>query len=692
MQKFYKPTRVAVIFVMMSLLAALYLSTLYKLQLYDTGADENAWLPRGTSEQPVTLTADRGDILDRNGVPLVSTRPVYNITLSRETLLERQDFNDILLRLIHMAIDNDVEYIDTFPVTIGAPFAYLYDMTDTQRGNLEFYLEKYKKTFGIDGEISASDLIIKMKEHYGLDYTTNISDARLVIGVRYELEMRAIKSMNPYIFANDVSMDFLTLIKTHPFPGVSIETGAQRVYHTTYAAHLLGYTGKMSSTEYNDIYKPLGYSYNAIVGKDGAEKSFESFLHGSDGAQTITISDDGTVMDVKTTKEPIPGENVLLSIDIGLQAVCEEALAAKINVINADPERTEEDKVTGGAVVVLDVRTGEVLASASYPTYDLSNISKNYTDLLNNDSLPLLNRATQGIYLPGSTFKMVTALTGLRTEKIIPMTEYYDGGKFTKYEDNQPKCWIYEQTGVGHGYENVVTALRDSCNVFFYWLGDEVGNTALIKTAGDFGLGSRTGIELPEAAGILADRNWKVDKGIDTGWWNADTYQAAIGQGYNQFTPIQMANYVATIANGGTHYSLTMLSNIRSADYTSVIYQPQPKVLNIVSGSEWIPYLQEGMKLVATDGTAKGVFKDYPIPVAAKTGTVQTGITMGNASLNNGVFVCYAPADDPQIAISLVVEKGTSGSTIMEIARDIMDYYFHEDAKPIVMEDNAILP
>ncbi len=448
----------------------------------------------------------------------------------------------------------------------------------------------------------------------------------------------------------------------------------------------------MSSTEYNDIYKPLGYSYNAIVGKEGVEKAFENYLHGSDGSQIITTRDDGTVIDVKTNKEPIPGQNIFLSVDIGLQAVCEKALAAKIDLINMD--REDEDKATGGAVVVLDVNTGETLASASYPTYDPANLSKNFADLLDDPTKPLFNRATQGIYLPGSTYKMVTALTGLRTGKIIPTTKYFDGGIFTKYDDNKPKCWIYEQTGVGHGDENVVTALRDSCNVFFYWLGDEVGNDALVSTAADLGLGSKTGIELPERAGILADRDWKIDQGIDTGWWAADTVQAAIGQAYSQFTPIQLANYVATIANGGTRYSLTMLSSIRSADFTSIIYAPQPKVLNIVYGSEWIPTLQQGMKLVASDpkGTAQKVFKDYPIAVAAKTGTVQTGETSGNASLNNGVFVCYAPADDPQIAISLVVEKGTSGSTIMEIARDIMDYYFHEGVKPAVIEDNAILP
>ncbi len=424
--------------------------------------------------------------------------------------------------------------------------------------------------------------------------------------------------------------------------------------------------------------------------------AFEDYLHGSDGEQIITTSGDGAVIDVETTKEPVPGQNVFLSIDIGLQAVCEDALMAKISTINAEPERTEEDdKVTGGAVVVEDVRTGDLLASASYPTYDLANLSKNITDLNNNTNRPLINRATQGIYLPGSTFKMVTALAGLVNGIITPETTFSCTGIYTEYEDVNftPRCWIYDQSGIGHGGENVVTALRDSCNVFFYQLGDKLDVNGINPTARELGFGSKTGIELQESTGVLADREWKQENmPNDPGWWAGNSVQTAIGQGFSRYTPIQLANYVATIANGGTHYSLTMLSNIRSADFTSVIYEQEPKVLNMVNGKEWMSYIQEGMKLVATEGTAKGEFKDYPIPVAAKTGTVQTGITEGNASLNNGVFVCYAPADDPQIAISVVVEKGTSGSTIMEIAKVIMDYYFHETVAPGAPADNTIMP
>jgi penicillin-binding protein 2 len=691
MQKFYKPSRVAVIFVIMAILLTLYMTTLYKLQIYDTNAKENALLARDTSTQTVTLTADRGDILDRNGIVLVSTRPAYNVTLSYDTLRGRDDYNKILLDLIHTAVDNGVPYNDTFPVTTGAPFTYLSDMTDAQKSNLSAYL-KYFKYFDMDSNISASDLIVKMKEHYGIDYTTNIADARLIIGIRYEMELRAVKSLNPYVFANDVGIDFLTLVKTKHLPGVNIETSAKRVYHTTYAAHILGYTAKMDSGEYTDKYKALGYAFNSIVGKDGAEKAFEQYLHGTDGSQVITKSDNGTVMDVNTTKEPSPGENVFLSIDIGLQAVCEDSLAARIDMINAGPDRTDEDRVTGGAVVVTDVNTGEVLASCSYPTYDLSNILNNYTDLMNNSSHPLFDRATMGTYLPGSTFKMVTALAGLRKGTITATTTINDTGVFTKYANVgfTASCWIYNQTGHGHGLENVVTALRDSCNFFFYTVGDNTGLPDINKAATDFGLGSKTGIELPESTGVLADKEWKAAHTKEPYWSSGDTVVTSIGQGYNAFTPIQLADYVATIANGGTRYALTILDNVRSADFSSVVQKPEPRVLGTIQEASYLRLLQQGMQEVASVGTASTVFGKYPVKVAAKTGTVQTGGT--NAKLNNGIFVCYAPADNPQIAISLVVEKGTSGSNIMLIARDIMDYYFHSDVKISVATDNTILP
>ena len=685
MHRFFKPSRIVILFVVMGLVLAVYMAALYKLQIFDKDTDEDVMLATNTTTKTVTLTADRGDILDRNGVVLVSTRAAYNVVPSWETLRDRDDFNDIILQLVHDAVDYDVDYTDTFPITSGAPFSYVSDMTSTQEKNLKSYFEYFDE---LDETISASDLFVWMKDHYGIDYTTSLPDARLIIGVRYELEMRAVSSMNPYIFAEDVGTEFLTLLKIENLSGINIETSAVRVYHTKYAAHLLGYIGLLNPEEYA-VFKELGYSYSSTVGKGGVELAFEEYLHGTDGKQVITTSDNGTVIDVTTTDEPSPGENVFLSLDIGLQEVCEDSLAAKINLINAD--RTEEDRVTGGAAVVLDVNTGEVLACCSYPSYDLSNLSSIFSDLQSNTSNPMFNRATQGEYNPGSTFKMITALAGLRTGTIAADTTYTCNGIYTTYEELgfAPVCWIYSQSGVGHGTENVITALRDSCNVFFYWLGDTLGADALSDMAYDFGFGAKTGIELPESSGEVATPEFKEEV-EDEKWYAADTVITAIGQGYSYFTPIQLANYVSTIANGGTRHSLTILSNIRSADFTSVVHQPEVEELGTVPGSEYLSIIQQGMKLVASNGGTASLFADYQVSVAAKTGTVQT--SSESEILNNGVFVCYAPADDPEIAISLVVEKGTSGGTIMEIAEEIMDYYFQSKADISVAEDNTIVP
>ena len=354
-------------------------------------------------------------------------------------------------------------------------------------------------------------------------------------------------------------------------------------------------------------------------------------------------------------------------------------------------ERTEEDRVTGGAVVVTQVKTGQVLAAASYPTFDLSTVQRFYNDLAENPSKPLLNRAFMGIYNPGSTFKMVTALAGLRSGTITEATQVTDTGVYTEYADRgfSPVCWIYPLTGGGHGKLNVVSAIKESCNYFFYWLGDKLGIDRIAETAADFGLGSKTGIELPESAGNLATPAYKQEK-LGTSWYAADNIITAIGQGYNLFTPLQLANYVATIANGGTVYSTTILGTIRSTDYSSVVFEQRPDALREITGAEYLPLIQRGMQEVSKSGTAKSVFGDYPIPVASKTGTVQR--EGASAELNNGVFVCYAPADNPEIAIALVVEKGTSGATIMHIARDILDFYFREEPKATVAADNTLLP
>jgi penicillin-binding protein 2 len=495
--------------------------------------------------------------------------------------------------------------------------------------------------------------------------------------VRYELEIRAIiQTLDPYMFAVDVSNRFISLIEERGFSGVNVERKYIREYHTSYAAHLLGYIGKMDKIDY-EKYSKLDYPIAALVGKTGAERAFEHLLHGVDGERTIKTSDIGTVMDVVTTKEPEPGKHIYLTMDIRLQEAVEDALRLHIDSINTQIEE-DSNKITGGAVVVTDVWSGEVLASASYPTFDTATLSQDFQFLDTDPTHPMLNRAAQGRYNPGSTFKMITAFAALREGIIGRWTPINDIGKYDRYESYQPTCWIYRSTGHGHGPLDVVQAIQQSCNYFFIYASDRLGSDAeggghaLATVASEFGLGQKTGIEILESTGVLSTPEFKR-KALNDGWWRADTMMTSFGQGHNLFTPLQLANYAATIANGGARYSLTLLRKTKSADFSEILYVHKPEAVNVIEEEEYVQILQEGMRAVTrTGGTAASDFKDYPIRVAAKTGTVQ----LESSDINNGVFVCYAPADNPQIAISVVVEKGVSGASITGIARSILDYYF----------------
>ncbi|MGM9522449.1 MAG: penicillin-binding transpeptidase domain-containing protein [Oscillospiraceae bacterium] len=678
MERIIKSSRLVILAVILSVLLIIYGFTLYKLQIIEG----NKYLEDSVGSYSTTQTihAARGSILDRNGKLLVSDRTVYNVNISRTALLKQDDPNGLLLRLIQAAQAYDIDYNDTFPVTISAPFDYLAGATSSQQERLKAYFEY----FDLDPDISASDLISWMRSHYGIDYTVTAEDARRIIGVRYELELRVIINTTDYIFAEDVSTDFITYISEQNFPSVTVETTSERQYHTTYAAHLLGYVRSMSLDEYNDVYKALGYPYNALVGKDGVEYAFEEYLHGTDGTRTTYRDSSGAVTNVEETPAQA-GSNVYLTIDIDLQAKAEDALASTIALINSERTREDDEKAEGGAVVMLDVKSGDVLALASYPTYNLSTLSRDISSLITDESRPMWNRATQGAYNPGSTFKMVTALAGLRLGLITRWTQVRDEGIFTKYPSYQPRCWIWPNGT--HGLLDVVGAIENSCNYFFYWLSDQMDIDDIAAVAREFGFGASTGIEIGDSAGKLATREYKMEVTGETGWWKADTLITAIGQGLNEFTPIQIANYIATIANGGTLYSTSVLKYITSSDYSDIILEEEPEVLSTISDEEgYISTLQEGMRAVASTGTASSVFADYPIPVAAKTGTTQSD----TAATNTGVFVCYAPADDPEVAIAVVVEKGGSGSALTAVAKELLDVYF-ESSEVIenVQTDNS---
>ena len=674
----YTPARIGLIFIIMTIALMIYVSALYRIQVYDTWeSDNDEQLPRQRRiTRMSTIHAARGNIYDRNGVLLASGRPSYNIKLDWWLLRNAADTNASIQELVYATMDEGISYTDTFPVTRGAPFEYLSNMTSVQRNRLNAYFEFHK----LDPEINVSDLLAWFYRHYKIDYTVNILDARLIIGVRYELEVRIIMgTINPYVFAYDVSTDFVSYLEERGLTGVYAESTYVREYHTAHASHLLGYIGAMTPEEY-ERYRESGYPMDAVVGKVGAELAFEELLYGASGQRVVTLLENGTIIGDEVTKEPEPGSHVYLTIDLGLQTVAEHVLRTRIEAMNLLRDDEEEEPIPGGAVVVTNVHTGEILAAASYPTFNLTTLSEDWAFLNADPTFPMLNRATQGRYSPGSTFKMVTAFAALRHGVIGRYLEINDTGIYTAYDDFTPSCWIFSERKVGHGLLNVVQALECSCNYFFIAVSDwfpggwRDGAKYLAEAAQEFGLGRTTGLEIPEYSGRLATPEVKLAlPNEDDNWYNADTLTAGFGQGLNRFTPVQLANYSATIANGGTLYSLSILRRVLSSDF-EVTYQHEPEVLNEIEEKEFLEIIQEGMLAVSRGnrGTARSVFSGYKISVASKTGTVQ----VEGAKMNDGVFVCYAPANNPEIAISIVVEKGGSGSAIMDIARMIFDHYF----------------
>jgi len=679
----YTPARIGAIFVVLAIALTVYVSALYTIQIYNPWELDENLAPRRFITRRSTLVAARGNIYDRNGVLLASGRPSYNVKIDWWALRSAPDANDIVQELVYAIMDEGLTYTDNFPVTRGAPFEYLSNMSTVQENRLNAYFEFHN----LNPEIPVSELLAWMRNHYKIDYTIGILDARLIIGVRYELEIRAIVgTISPYVFAYDVDTDFVSYIEERGLRGVYADPTFVREYHTGHASHILGYTGAMTAEEY-EIYRDLGYPMDATVGKVGAELAFEEYLHGSNGEQTMRLTDDGTVVSREVTREPIPGNHVTLTLDIDLQIATEHALRSQIENINIDRANSEEEEepITGGAVVVTNVHTGEILASASYPTFDLTRLAEDWVFLNTDPAYPMLNRATQGRYSPGSTFKMATALAALRNINVV--NRYYsvdDTGVFDKYYTGPgtfiAHCWIFGEFRVGHGPVDIVEALECSCNIYFLHISDIfpgghiAGAEFLAEAAQELGLGRRTGLEIPESAGWLATPEVKLEV-LNDRWYAADTLLAGFGQGLNRFTPVQLANYAATLANGGTLYSLSILRMIRNPDF-DVLHTQTPEILNVLNEEDrrFIEIIQEGMLAVSKGnrGTARSVFRSYRIPVASKTGTVQ----VEGREMNDGVFVAYAPADDPEIAISIVIEKGGSGAQIMDIARIIFDHYF----------------
>lgn len=655
--------KVAVLCIFIAAAVAGLLVALVRLQV--TNGEEYRDESENSITQSMSLAASRGDLLDRYGRTMVTNEVCYNIVISRAALLRQSDPNGIILKLIQVCDKFEVPHEDTLPMEVDGRKVYL---TGSEDDTARYYFRQFLNYRDIETDQTPKEIFELLVRRYDVSDKYTQEQKRLIVGVRYELELRTVIGMADYIFAGDVSTELIAAINDAGLKSVSVQTGSKRVYTTAYAAHLLGYIGQIYPEEW-DYYKELGYSMNAGVGKSGAEAAFEEYLHGTDGTQLIYTNSDGEVTGVAESKEPEPGANVMLTIDMNLQGATERALESKILALR----ETEEGKYAeGAAAVVVQVGTGDVLTCASYPSYDINTFFQDYKELSENEYSPLLNRALNGYYEPGSTFKMVTATAGLESGIISSSTIIYDEGRYTFWSDYQPVCWIYSKTGGTHGAENVTDAIRDSCNYFFYEVGRLCGIDLITETANKYGLGIKTGVEdaFYESSGVAAGIEERNAAGYE--WVGGDTIQAAIGQSDNRFTPIQLANYIATLAAGGTRYRTHFLHEVYTSDYSECIYSYEPELLDRIdlSGDAYRA-ITEGMRQVVTEGSVMQEFANVSVPVAAKTGTAQVG-----KEANNAIFVCFAPYDDPEIAVAVVVEKGVSGTTVASIAAEIVESYF----------------
>ena len=678
--------RAGALLVLFSLIICLFALKLYEEQIIKTdGLTDNT----KTFTTYTRVKAARGEILDCKGNVLVSNRASYDLVFIHYVILSADGTNDYLLDLVELCRQMEIPYNDHFPVSEDAPFTYtLSDYNSTWQG----YFQSYLLEVDLDSDISAPLLIKKLRERYNIPQEWSDQDARAVIGLRYELDLRQdITNLPNFVFCEDASSEALAAILELNIPGLKTETSTVREYNTQYAAHILGYVGAMTEEQW-EYYKGLEdqkYAMDALVGQSGFELAFEEYLHGTDGTRVDKYTVDGTLVEQYYLKDengveqkPVSGKNVELTIDLSLQRTAEDSLESLITELRAtaqEDKHVDGSDIEGGAVVVMDVKTGQILACASYPTYNLGTYFEDFETLKDAEFAPLYNRALQATYAPGSTYKMSMVIAGVQAGEIDSTTLIEDKGVYTKYEPFTANCLKWTLNHDTHGYINAIQALEKSCNYYFYELSDRINISIMDTVAKGLGLGESTGIELGEALGHRANPDEKAklyaNTMDDSRWYTADKIMASIGQSINKFTPMQLCVYTSTLANRGVRYKATFLNRVVSSDYRELEFENEPQILSkmTISDEAYLAY-SEGMRAVAKTGTASGTFANYHIEVAAKTGTAQHS-NSENVS-DHGAFVCYAPFDEPEIAVVVYGEKAGHGTTMGQIAKEILDAYF----------------
>ena len=656
--------RLYALVVALGLMLLLFLIALYDAQVLHGSENRARSIASNATEESVE--ASRGIITDRNGKSLVSNRLAYTLTFDKSGFADDAALNDAIWRLIRLCQETDTFWVDSLPIAQDSPFLYLRSRNDESFWN---FLEKNK----LSPSLTSRKLLGELRTLFHIDDSYTEAQARLIAGVRYELASR-----DSYVFAEDVSTELISQITDGSFPGVTTGQSSLRQYDTTYAAHILGRITRIYAEDWPE-YRDKGYSMDALVGESGVEKAFEEWLRGEDGVRLITTDDKGKITGEFFKSEPKPGGTVALTLDLDLQAATEDALAATIeSMIDKDSDQR------GGAAAVIKVGSGEVLALASYPSYDPSTFAQNYNQLLEDDRLPMFNRAVNGTYAPGSTFKMNTAVAALESGIITPSSTIQDKGVYTFYEYPQPWCWVWP-LGYTHGRVNVSDAITVSCNYFFYEVGRLTGIQTINDYALQFGLGRSTGIEIGDSKGALASPEYA--EAHDLEWTDGQTLTAAIGQSYNLFTPLQLANYIATLVGDGEHYQAHLLKSVKSYDNSKLLYVYDEPPENVVEMSEsTINAITKGMHDLTT-GSLAGAFDKCVVSAGAKTGSAQVG-----TEIANGVFVAYAPYENPEIAVAIVIEKGGAGAALASTAVEIINAYFADHmAGGDVIGENALL-
>lgn len=664
-------------------LTVVYVVDLFSVQIVHGGEYRERMNRVQTYTMPVK--AARGEMLDCNGESLVSNRQGYSVIFDYARFPDsdhKAERNAVISRLLSLFAAKNCEWIDGVPLILdetGAP-AFPEDR------EAEVLYMKSEDLLDLNDYATPQNCLDAAIEKYQLE-SFDRARARDIFSVCFSMFKNQFSASAPYTFAEDVPMEIVSIIKENSdaYPGVDISIDSYREYADgTIAPHLIGTVGVISEDEYaarsaetrellsnNELTEEereqienSAYAMDDDIGKSGVELVMEDYLRGTAGEKTVVIDTDGNSEEYYS-REPSPGDTVTLTIQKDLQLVVQQALEKRILELTA-----AEGLEAAGAAVVIDCTNGDVLAAASYPSYDLSTYYDDYDSLVKNPASPLWNRTTQSTYAPGSTMKPVMALAALQEGVIDENTTFYCDSVF-EYLDQEFECLE------AHGNLDVRSAINHSCNIFFYNVADKLGITKMNTYSSLFGLGSRTGIEIPEVSGVLAGPDYRESQGL--AWYSGDTIQAAIGQSDNLFTPIQLANYCATIANGGTRYVPHVIKSVKSPDYSQTILRTEPQIAASADiDSRYFTVVKEGMRRVVTEGFCQTAFANVPVSAAAKTGTSQVKKIV-NGSLvrgNNGFVISFAPYENAKLAVAVVIENVDSGTATSNVAADIFEYYF----------------